>query len=338
MQSLYLEPESTTLEYRSCENGFTPNALIQLHLTQNDVWLCFGAFRNSWTCKKMQNLCSVCRSCKNDFAPNASIVLHWTPNDVWLSFGAFRKPSICKKMENLCFGPECTIWWTEVLGMVSHEMHPFYSIRLKMKFGCVLKHLENLRHVMRCKTFVSGLNALFWCTEVAEMVSHKIHPFYSIGRCLVVFWSFRKPLGSKKMQNFCFGNVCTTLDRSCGNGFTLNASILLHWTPNYVWLSFGAFKKPSACKKMENLCLGPECPNLEFRSCENIFTPNASILLHWTPNGVLLSFGAFRKLSACKKDAKLAFGVPKLQKWFHTKCIHCTPLDLKWCMVIFWSI
>jgi hypothetical protein len=188
-----------------------------------------GAFRNSWTCKKMQNLCSVCRSCENDFSPNASIVLHWTPNDVWLSFEAFRKPSICKKMQNLCFGPECTICCTEVVEMVSHEMHPFYSIRPKMEFGYVLEHLENLRHVMRCKTFVSGLNALFWCTEVAEMVSHQIHPFSSIGRCLDVFWGFRKPLGSKKMKHFCFGNVCTILVyRSCGNGFALNASILLH--------------------------------------------------------------------------------------------------------------
>jgi hypothetical protein len=200
--------------------------LILLHLTQNDVWLCFGEFRNSWTCKKMENLCSVCRSCENDFAPNASIVLHWTPNDVWLSFGAFRKPSVCKKMQNLCFRPKCTIWCTEVVEMVSHEMHPFYPIRHKMKFGCVLEHLENLRHVMRCKTFVSGLNALFLCTEVVEIVSHQIHPFYSSGRCLVVFWSFRRPLGSKKMQNFCFGNVCTILVyRSRGNGFALNASI-----------------------------------------------------------------------------------------------------------------
>jgi hypothetical protein len=143
MQNLYLKPESTTLDYQSWENGFTPNASILLHLTQNDVWLCFGAFSNSWTCKKMQNMCLVCRSCENDFAPNASIALHWTPNDVWLSFGAFRKPSICKKMQNLCFRPECTIWCIEVVEMVSHKMHPFYSIRPKMKFGCVLEHLEN---------------------------------------------------------------------------------------------------------------------------------------------------------------------------------------------------
>jgi hypothetical protein len=32
--------------------------------------------------------------------------------------------------------------------------------------------LENLWEVKRCKTFVSGMFALPWCTEVEEMVSH----------------------------------------------------------------------------------------------------------------------------------------------------------------------
>jgi hypothetical protein len=44
-----------------------------------------------------------------------------------------------------------------------------------MMFGGVLEHFANLRHVKRCKTCVSGLNALFWGTEVVK------HPIYSIG-------------------------------------------------------------------------------------------------------------------------------------------------------------
>jgi hypothetical protein len=32
--------------------------------------------------------------------------------------------------------------------------------------------LENLWEVKRCKTFVSGMFALSWCTEVAEIVSN----------------------------------------------------------------------------------------------------------------------------------------------------------------------
>jgi hypothetical protein len=51
--------------------------------------------------------------------------------------------------------------------MVSHEMHPFDTIRPNMMFGSVLEHV--------------GLNALHRGAEVAKMVSPQMHPFYSIG-------------------------------------------------------------------------------------------------------------------------------------------------------------
>jgi hypothetical protein len=54
-------------------------------------------------------------------------------------------------------------------------------------FGCILEYLENLRYEEKCKTCVSGLNALFWCTEVAEMISHQMHYF--------VFWSNQQTIG-----------------------------------------------------------------------------------------------------------------------------------------------
>jgi acid stress-induced BolA-like protein IbaG/YrbA len=44
-----------------------------------------------------------------------------------------------------------------------------------MMFGSVSEYFTNLRQVKRCKTCVSGLNALFRGTEVVK------HPFYSIG-------------------------------------------------------------------------------------------------------------------------------------------------------------
>jgi hypothetical protein len=44
--------------------------------------------------------------------------------------------------------------------------NPFYNIRPKMMFGSVSDHFANLQHIKRCKTCVSGLNALFWGTEV----------------------------------------------------------------------------------------------------------------------------------------------------------------------------
>jgi hypothetical protein len=44
-----------------------------------------------------------------------------------------------------------------------------------MMFGSVSEHFANLEQVKRCKTCVSGLNALFRGTVVVK------HPFYSIG-------------------------------------------------------------------------------------------------------------------------------------------------------------
>ena len=60
---------------------------------------------------------------------------------------------------------------TEVAKMVSQRVHPFYCIRPQMMFGTAPEHFTNLRHVKRCKTCVSSLNALFQCTEVTKMVS-----------------------------------------------------------------------------------------------------------------------------------------------------------------------
>jgi hypothetical protein len=72
-------------------------------------------------------------------------------------------------MQNLCFGPECIISGTEVV------KHSFYFMGTKMMFGSVTEHFTNLRKAKKCKTGVSGLNALFRGTEVVK------HPFYSIG-------------------------------------------------------------------------------------------------------------------------------------------------------------
>jgi hypothetical protein len=57
-----------------------------------------------------------------------------------------------------------------------------------------------------------------------------------------------------------FGTKCTISGyRSCENGFVTKASILLHWTQNEDRECFSAFSIPSECKKMQNLCFGPEC-------------------------------------------------------------------------------
>jgi hypothetical protein len=108
------------------------------------------------------------------------------------------------------------------------------------------------------------------------------------------------------MQNLCLEHECPNFEyRSCENVFTLNASILLHWTQHDVWLCFGAFRKPSACNEMQNFCFGLECTILVYRSCGNGFAPNSSILLHLNQNDFRLCFGAFRNSWTCKKIQNL---------------------------------
>jgi hypothetical protein len=57
------------------------------------------------------------------------------PNDVWESSAAFKKRLASKKIQNLSFGLNALLRGTEVARMVSPQMHPFYSIGLKMMFG-----------------------------------------------------------------------------------------------------------------------------------------------------------------------------------------------------------
>jgi hypothetical protein len=68
-------------------------------------------------------------------------------------------------MQTLCFGVESLFRGTEVV------KHPFFYIGYKMMIGSVSEHFANLKHIQRCNTCVSGLNALFWVAEVA------MHPF-----------------------------------------------------------------------------------------------------------------------------------------------------------------
>jgi hypothetical protein len=87
-------------------------------------------------------------------------------------------------------------------------------------------------------------------------------------------------------------------------------------------------------KKMQNLCIGHECIILGYRSWENGFAPNASIVLLWTQNKFCRCFGTFSNLplvkrcKTCVSGIDVLFWVPKLRKSFPTKCIHSNPLDL----------
>ena len=105
-----------------------------------------------------------------------------TPFDPkWLQWlGAFHKPWAHKRCETCVPSLNALFRGTEVANMVSQRKHPIYSIRPKMKFCSGRDHFTNHQHVKRCETCVSGLNALIRGTEVANMVSQRKHPCYSI--------------------------------------------------------------------------------------------------------------------------------------------------------------
>jgi hypothetical protein len=50
-----------------------------------------------------------------------------------------------------------------------------------MLFWDVFKHFKNLHNVKRYKSYVLGVNALFWGTEVAKKDSPQMQEFYSFG-------------------------------------------------------------------------------------------------------------------------------------------------------------
>ena len=128
-------------------------------------------------------------------------------------------------------------------------------------FGSVSEHFANLRHVKRCKTCVWGVNAVFRATEATKMVSQQKHPFYTI-RPKTMFGSV--PEHFANIQNIKWCKTCVSFLNALFRGtkivkLVLQQNILLHQIENDVWECFWAFHILSASKKMQNLCLVPEC-------------------------------------------------------------------------------
>jgi hypothetical protein len=206
MQNLCFGLEYTVSGCESCE------ASILLHLIQNDVWECFGAFRKPSTGKK----CKACVSVLNTLFQGTEVVNHpfyfIRPKLIFGSvsehFANLRQVTRCQTcvlssnalfrvpmLWNISIGPKmmfgsvsehfanlqqvtrcktCVPSLNTLFRGIEDVKHPFYSIGPKMMFGSVSEHFANLRQVKRCKTCVSGLNTLFRGAEVVK------HPFYSI--------------------------------------------------------------------------------------------------------------------------------------------------------------
>jgi hypothetical protein len=67
------------------------------------------------------------------------------------------------------------------------------------------------------------VNALFRGTDLAKMVSYKMHAFYSIGQKMmvwIVFERFKNLRNVKDTKNFCFWHECTILGTEVGKMFS----------------------------------------------------------------------------------------------------------------------
>jgi hypothetical protein len=100
-------------------------------------------------------------------------------------------------------------------------------------FDSVLLYFANPRRVKKCKTCVSGLNALFLDTNVL------MHSFYTIGPrmmfgCVSEYFANLQHVKDAKLV---FEPECTILGyQNC------EASILVYWTQNDVLECFRAFR------------------------------------------------------------------------------------------------
>ena len=90
--------------------------------------------------------------------------------------------------------------------------------------------------------------------------------------------------------------------------FRNKLSFPLHQTQNEVQECFGAFLKPSTCKKIKTCVSGPKCTILGYRSGKNGFGTKASVLLHQTQNDVRQCLRALCKHSSFKKMQNFHFG------------------------------
>jgi hypothetical protein len=127
-------------------------------------------------------------------------------------------------------------------------------------FGCFLEHLKNLWHVKSCKTHVSRLNAIFWCSEVPKNsftpnASILLHWTEIMFGCLLehleILWHVKRcktcNLGMNALP------WCTEVAKMAKNQMLPFYSI----GPKMMFDCLLKQRKPSVRKKMQNLCFGP---------------------------------------------------------------------------------
>jgi hypothetical protein len=171
MQNLCFGIEYTISGCRSCE------ASILLHLTQNDVWECFGAFRKPSTGKKR---CKTCVSGLNTLFRGTEVVKHpFYSIGPKLIFGSVSEHFASLRQVTRC--QTCVLSLNTLFWGVKVVKHPFHSIWAKMMFGSVSEHFDNLRQVQRCKTLFRAWIHYFGVSKLWSIHSTPFDPKWFLG-------------------------------------------------------------------------------------------------------------------------------------------------------------
>ena len=103
------------------------------------------------------------------------------------------------------------------------------------------------------------------------------------------------------MQKLCFEAEYTIPEyRTSGKSFAMNASNPTYYTEDNVLECFGAFRKSSASKTMQNQCFRAERNILVYRAFEKSFATNKSNIIDSIQNDVWEYFRGFCEPSARK--------------------------------------
>ena len=153
------------------------------------------------------------------------------------------------------------------------RLHPIWPVRSKMMFGTVSEYYTNIAHEKSCKTcavvrmqYLGVLNfQKTFCHECFQ--SNLLDPEW----CLEVFRCITQTFDMKSHAKLVFwGGMHYHGVPNIWKHFFTNASNLTCWTQSDVWKCFGAVRKPSTWKIMQNLFFTVECIISGYRTSENI--------------------------------------------------------------------
>jgi hypothetical protein len=192
-----------------------------------------------------------------------------------------------------------------------------------MIYGSVTEDFDNLLHVKRCKTCVSGLNALIGGTKVVN------NPYYSIGPKMM----FGSVTGH--FANLRYVNNAKLVLQVWMHNFEAPKLRSIHSTPLDPKWYMGVLRSSSLIfytQKDENFSFRPECTIWGTKVPTHPFYSIRPKILFGSVSEHVAKLRHVIRWKLTFRSWMHYFGVPKLRS------IHSTPLDPKWCLGVLQSI